>query len=113
MNSPRQARALVQEMIRVLHVDKDPEFTDLVKFFLMREGTMEVDAVESTKAAMELIESFKYDVVICGFDMPEVDAVEFLSSLRIRGNDVPFILFSPKGREDVVIKSLNNGADFY
>lgn len=100
-------------MIRVLHVDTDPEFLDLVKFFLMREGMMEVDTVDSSKAAIVRLGSTKYDAVVCGHDMPEVDGIELLSLLRIQGNQVPFILFSPKGREDVVIRALNNGADFY
>ncbi len=100
-------------MISVLHVDNDPEFLDLVKFFLVREGAMEVDTVGSTRAAIGMLDSTKYDAVVCGHDMPEVDGIELLSLLRIRGNEVPFILFSPRGREDVVIKALNNGADFY
>jgi len=100
-------------MIRVLHVDNDPEFLDLVKFFLVREGTMEVDTVASTKAAMSKLNGAKYDAVVCGHEMPDVDGLELLSILRISGNDVPFILYSPRGREDVVIKALNNGADFY
>ncbi len=100
-------------MIRVLHVDNDPEFLDLVKFFLMREGMMEVDTVESSKAAIERLAATKYDAVVCGHDMPMVDGIELLSLLRIQGNQIPFILFSPKGREDVVIRALNNGADFY
>ncbi len=100
-------------MIRVLHVDTDREFLDLVKFFLMREGMMEVDSVESSKAAIGRLGSAKYDAVVCGHDMPEVDGIELLSLLRIQGNQIPFILFSPKGREDVVIRALNNGADFY
>jgi len=100
-------------MIRVLHVDNDPEFLDLVKFFLVRDGTMEVDTAESAKAAIEMLRSAKYDAVVCGHDMPEVDGLELLSLLRIQGNQVPFILFSPRGREDVVIRALNNGADFY
>jgi len=100
-------------MIRVLHVDNDPEFLDLVKFFLVREGLMDVDTVVSNKAAVERLESAKYDAIVCGHSLPEVDGIELLSLLRIRGNEVPFILYSPRGREDVVIKALNNGADFY
>lgn len=104
---------MVPPMIRVLHVDNDPEFLDLVKFFLIREGTMEVDTESSTKAAMVRLEQARYDAVVCGHSMPEVDGLELLSLLRIRGNEIPFILYSPRGREDVVIKALNNGADFY
>ena len=45
--------------------------------------------------------------------MPEMDGIEFLKEVRSRFGDVPFILFTGKGREEVVIEAINNGADFY
>jgi PAS domain-containing protein len=33
--------------------------------------------------------------------------------LRAKGLSVPFVLFTGKGREDVAVAALNNGADFY
>ncbi len=36
-----------------------------------------------------------------------------LRALRRSGSDVPFILFTGKGREEVVIQALNGGADSY
>ena len=45
--------------------------------------------------------------------MPEMDGITFLKKLRASGNFTPFIIFTGRGREDVVIEALNNGADFY
>ena len=45
--------------------------------------------------------------------MPETDGIRFLKEVRSRFGDIPFILFTGKGREDVVIEAINNGADFY
>jgi len=45
--------------------------------------------------------------------MPEKDGLEFLKELRQNGNNIPFIVFTCKGREEVVIKALNMGADYY
>lgn len=45
--------------------------------------------------------------------MPEMDGLEFLKEVRKTWHTLPFILFTGKGREDVVIDALNNGADFY
>jgi len=42
-----------------------------------------------------------------------MNGIEFLKSLRSKGNRTPFILFTGKGREEVVIEALNEGADFY
>lgn len=44
--------------------------------------------------------------------MPEMDGINLLKQVRkIAG--IPFILFTGKGREEVVIEAINNGADFY
>ena len=41
------------------------------------------------------------------------DGISFLSEIRSNGNLIPFILFTGRGREDVAMAALNNGADFY
>jgi PAS domain S-box-containing protein len=45
--------------------------------------------------------------------MPEMDGIELLKVVRSRMGKIPFILFTGRGREEVVIEALNNGADFY
>ena len=45
--------------------------------------------------------------------MPGMDGIEFLKTVRTSGNTIPFILFTGRGREDIVIQALNEGADFY
>jgi PAS domain S-box-containing protein len=42
-----------------------------------------------------------------------MDGIEFLKKVRRSGNTIPFILFTGRGREEVVIQALNEGADFY
>ena len=42
-----------------------------------------------------------------------MNGIEFLKTVRTSGNQLPFILFTGRGREEVVIQALNEGADFY
>ena len=42
-----------------------------------------------------------------------MDGIEFLKQVRASGNSVPFIIFTGRGREEIVIQALNEGADFY
>jgi PAS domain S-box-containing protein len=41
-----------------------------------------------------------------------MDGIQFLKKIRTTSN-IPFILFTGKGREEVVIDAINSGADFY
>ncbi len=42
-----------------------------------------------------------------------MNGISFLKTLRANGNTTSFIIFTGKGREEVVIEALNCGADFY
>ena len=55
----------------------------------------------------------RYDAIISDYQMPGTNGIDFLKSLRSKGNKMPFILFTGRGREEVVIEALNSGADFY
>jgi DNA-binding response OmpR family regulator len=45
--------------------------------------------------------------------MPDKSGLDFLKELREEKVDIPFILFTGRGREEVAIDALNNGADGY
>ena len=45
--------------------------------------------------------------------MPGMDGVEFLEAVRATGADVPFILFTGKGSEEVAAEALDAGATGY
>jgi PAS domain S-box-containing protein len=88
-------------------------FLEVASHFLLKVGGLEVSSVTSVRAAMDLMSKEKFDVIVSDYQMPETDGIEFLKTVRSRGWDIPFILFTGKGREDVVIDALNQGADYY
>ena len=100
-------------LIRVLLIDDEPEFLDLTKFFLGRAPSIEVSVAASAKEGLDKLESEEIDAVVSDYSMPGMDGLELLKILRARGNEIPFILLTGKGREDVAIEALNSGADFY
>jgi PAS domain S-box-containing protein len=99
--------------IQVLIVDDDPDLCLLTKEFLGSSGDMELDTVFSVKGARNALAKKHYDAIISDYQMPEEDGIQFLKSLRSKGDKTPFILLTGKGREEVVIEALNNGADSY
>ncbi|HUL39263.1 MAG TPA: PAS domain S-box protein, partial [Methanomassiliicoccales archaeon] len=100
-------------MIKVLYVDDEPSLLEIAKEFLESEGDVEVETSESAMDALVRIETRPFDAIICDYQMPVVDGIRFLKTVRMQGRNTPFILFTGKGREDVAIEALNNGADFY
>ncbi len=100
-------------MFSVLYVDDEPDLLDIAKLFLERTGFFQIDTCTSVSEAQEKLALHTYDAIISDYQMPGMDGIEFLKYLRRHGQKLPFILFTGKGREEVVIEALNCGADLY
>ena len=100
-------------MIRILYLDDEPALLDIGKTYLELKGEFSVDTVPTFEEAREKILSVSYDAIISDYEMPGISGIDFLKYVRTRHNNLPFILFTGRGREEVVIEALNNGADFY
>ncbi|MDW5564167.1 MAG: PAS domain S-box protein [Methanomassiliicoccus sp.] len=100
-------------MIHILYIDDEPALLEIGKVFLESCGKISVDTALSVKDAESLVQHNRYDCIISDYQMPVINGIEYLKILRSRGNSIPFILFTGKGREEVVIEALNAGADFY
>ena len=100
-------------MIKVLLVDDEQPLLELTKSFMEREGKMVVDTATSAEVALSMLLKNRYDAIVVDYHMPETNGLELLKKLRGRKDGIPFILFTGKGREDVAIEALNNGADYY
>jgi PAS domain S-box-containing protein len=103
----------VVPIYRILYVDDEPDLLDIGKLFLEREGQFNVDTITSAPAALTLMNARNYDAIISDYQMPEMDGIEFLKKVRTSGNAIPFVIFTGRGREEIVINALNEGANFY
>ncbi|MGD2065807.1 MAG: PAS domain S-box protein [Candidatus Bathyarchaeota archaeon] len=99
--------------INVLCVDDEASFLASTKQLLELDTSFHVDLASSINDALEKMRSKVFDVVVSDYQMPGRNGLEFLKELRESGNDIPFILFTGKGREEVAVKALNLGADRY
>jgi len=100
-------------MISVLYVDDEPDLCELGQLFLEQSGEMKVDTCTSAREALASPGFPLYDAVISDYQMPEMDGIEFLRAVRAEHSDLPFILFTGRGREEIVIAAINHGVDFY
>lgn len=100
-------------MISVLYVDDEPGLLELGKIFLEQQGDFHISTINSAEQALEKIRTTHFDAIISDYQMPEMDGIAFLKEVRSAFGDIPFILFTGRGREEVVIQAINSGADFY
>ena len=100
-------------MISLLYVDDEPALLDVCRLFLEQEGDISVATIASVSEALTLIATGKFDAIISDYQMPDIDGITFLRTIRRQHPDMPFILFTGRGREEVVIEAINSGADSY
>jgi len=99
--------------ISILYVDDDPILLELGKVFLERSGNLSVDTISSGHQAIDMVDQKQYDAIISDYEMPQMDGIALLQKIRECHGEIPFVLFTGRGREEVVIKALNCGADSY
>jgi PAS domain S-box-containing protein len=100
-------------MFSLLYVDDEPGLLEIGKLFLESTGDFTVTTVPSGQDGLSRLGQQSFDAVVSDYQMPEMDGIDFLKAVRKSFGSIPFILFTGRGREEVVIEAINNGVDFY
>jgi DNA-binding response OmpR family regulator len=105
---------VVRLVKRVLLVDDDIELLDIARMlFNQKEPDLEIVVSSSVKDALEKLENEDFDVIIADYMMPDSSGLDLLEALRAGGDDIGFIIWTGYSDENLAIKSLNLGADYY
>jgi PAS domain S-box-containing protein len=98
----------------VLHVDDDPQVGDLVAMYLERiNDDLNVVSKTSVVAALDFLRTEQVDCIVSDYDMPNTDGLEFLEIVREQYQDIPFILFTGKGSEEIASEAIASGVTDY
>ena len=79
--------------IRVLVVDDEADFRNLMIFWLESKGYKVISAADG-KSAVELVRQKKADIVFMDLRMPIMDGVDALKNIRTFDADTPIIIIS-------------------
>ncbi|MBN2734676.1 MAG: response regulator [Methanomicrobiaceae archaeon] len=98
-------------MLHILMVDEQPEILEIASIYLNKCGDYIIDKAFSATEALSKLQISSYDAIVSDYDMPEMDGLSFLKEVRRMNNTLPFVIFSGKGREEVIIEAFRCGAD--
>jgi len=102
------------ETVRVLHVDDNPDLVDVTATVLEHEdGRLCVETATSVDAAMERLSVERFDCIVSDYDMPDQNGIEFLEAVREGHGDLPFILYTGKGSEEIASDAISAGVTDY
>ncbi|MXR50395.1 PAS domain-containing protein [Halovenus sp. WSH3] len=103
-----------RDTITVLQVDDDPAFLDATVEMLTREDDrFTVETTTDAEGVPDRLRDGRFDCVVSDYDMPGMDGLELLETVRDCHPDLPFILYTGKGSETVAGNAISAGVTDY
>ena len=100
--------------IRVLHVEDEPEYADLLANFLTdTDVDIHLDVTHDPEDGLERFLTDEYDCIISDYLMEPIDGINFLDHVREHDPDVPFILLTGHGNEAVASDAISSDVTDY
>lgn len=101
-------------MSRILIVEDEAHLAEGLRFNLEAEGYF-ADIRDTGEQAVELLSgrSHGFDLLILDIMLPGIDGFEVMSELRRRGQLIPTLMLTARGRPEDVLRGFEAGADDY
>ncbi len=103
----------LDSMIRVLHIDDEADQLSFTKQILESlDDCMKVESVSKAEDVIEMVTKGAYDCVVSDYQMPFVDGIELTRRIKDL-SDIPLIIYTGRGSEEVARKAFEARADDY
>jgi DNA-binding NtrC family response regulator len=95
--------------VRILVVDDDPTFRDVLELRLQRWG-FQVKTADRARKGIELARSWKPDLVLSDVVMPEMSGIQLLAALREHDPDLTVLLLTAHATVEMAVDAMKLGA---
>ena len=99
-------------MAKVLLVEDDRNLAGTVREWLEFEHYL-VEWVETGTDALDMMKSYKYDVIIMDLTLPKMDGIEVCKNFRQQGGETPILILTGRGTVPDKELGFDAGADDY
>lgn len=102
--------------IKVLVVDDFPTMRRIVKNLLKQLGFENIDEAEDGVQALNKLKSGNYGLVVSDWNMPHMEGIDLLRSIRQEPEplkNIPFLMVTAEAEKEKVIEAIKAGVDNY
>lgn len=98
--------------MKILVIDDSKVMRAIVKRTLRQAGFGGHELEEAVNGAdgFDKVQSFGPDLILCDWNMPELNGIGLLEKLRESGNETPFVFVTSEGAEDMRKLASDKGA---
>lgn len=107
----QRQRISMKSPVRILHLDSNPNFSDVIKTVLEADGiNSTVKYVESRHDFLSELSNNRFDLIFAEFSLPTFDGPSALAITNKLYPHIPFIFFSESFDEGSMVDCMKNGA---
>ena len=99
-------------MIKIVAVDDEPAFAEMLSIYLKEFGEFEVVTYTSPEKALDHIFSDNADAIISDYTMIEMDGISFFRQIKSKIPDIPCLLLTGHDETQIILEAMNAGIDF-
>jgi two-component system chemotaxis response regulator CheY len=99
-------------MPNILIVDDSSTMRKIISRSLRQAG-LAVDEIFEAGDGLEglnVLGSKNVDLVLSDINMPNMDGLEFIKQIRANGQNVPIVMITTEGGEDIIKEAISSGA---
>jgi len=101
--------------MKVLVVDDFATMRRIVKNILKQIGFTNIIEAEDGRSALKMLQSDKFDLIMCDWNMPEMPGIELLGKVRadeqLKG--IPFVMVTAEAQKENIIEAVKAGVNSY
>lgn len=98
---------------RILVVDDGKEMRDFIVDYILKPNSFEPLVAENGLVGLEMIRRESPDLILLDLQMPKMNGMQVLDAMREHGIDIPVILMTLHGSEEIAVEVYRKGVRDY
>ena len=102
-----------KELLKTLLIEDDEDDAFYIKDILnqiFKDTTLHIDHVSSIDKNLKEIDPFSYNLALFDYRLGKMNGIELVRSIRNQNCNIPIIMFTGQGDQEVAVEAMKAGA---
>lgn len=99
--------------MKIFLIDDSKTMRNIQKNALATLGHKDIAEAGNGKEALDTIEAFQPDLILCDWNMPVMDGITFVKTYRAQGKKTPIIMVTTEAEKSRVVEAIKAGVNNY